>query len=1132
MAVVAAVTVGLAAGLPRLALHTEGSALYPTGNAVVDTSELDRLRFEEPRQVVVLVGCRDEARDASAGHGAGEGSRRGCLANPSGLRFLRSIHEELEALPGVRREGVLSVAGLIELGAEAGSLSLRRHLDEIPDDPAAFDRLMSRIRSHSLTDGLLLSRDGHLAAFFVPLAENRRVSSLIDELLAWRHAQAAQHSDYEIRLTGPQVAEATLGRMVLRDLQTLIPLMLIAISLVLLLTFGNAGGVLIPLAESGVVLLWTFGAMGWLGIPVTLVTTILPVVLMAMSITDEIHLLECLQRQPSELGRTSKVLRALDEVGRPIVLTSVTTSLGFLSFLSASIVPMRHFGLFTAFGITAAMLLTFSWIPALMVLLPEAWLARPARPRVRVPELGLAWLAAACVRRPTSALAAGAALLLLSLPGIRLLQVQDAWVDNFDPASELVRAERDFNDTFWGSYRFDVVFQGEPDFFYSSTGAALLESFERQALRAPHVGGVESPLTVLGEIARALGETQPLSQLPEMALADLATLGEMSSGQMSLRRVLSDRGDAARTRLYVNSPDYAKAQQLRADLDRRLAGLPLPDPMQVHYSGDLPVALEVVDDIVGNQLRSIGWALLGVAGLLALFFAPAAAGPRARVLAAGVAMAPVTAATAFVLGAMGLLGVPLGIATSMFASLTVGVGVDFGIHFLHGYRVLRDSGADDAAALRATVERTGRALRWNALVLSLGFLVLSLSSLKPNHSLGLLLASAMLSCYIAALLLLPGLARWAVPTGPEKRSAAGGLALLSLFALLGSALAAPSASAAPRACPQTADPAARAIMAGIESDRRSRTLIAHMRFSTRYREGHPLAALLGRQPETKSLWAVFSSNALETRSVFVFSGPGRLAGTTLLMRDRIAGIEGDAMWLYLRAFGNFSQLESTARRRTTVPGSPITYEDARGFFPLDKYVFSFRTAWDPTQTGTRNAEIRACPRTAELARDLGYGSLQISVDTQKRLVVEVDFRDLEGHPLKRYRVERDQQVGDSWYPKRALIEQLANGTRTPIDYQYWHPEHPPPKALYAASIEPEPFRPRLERYLREIGLGEQIGPELRAADASVRRWQERWGRPPRAADTGSDDPDDPDEPQVEAEGGAEGGGGGGGESID
>ena len=111
--------------------------------------------------------------------------------------------------------------------------------------------------------------------------------------------------------------------------------------------------------------------MGWAGVPIALVTTILPVVLMALCITDEIHLLERIMGRWDEPTMRARIEAAIDDVGRPIVLTSLTTSLGFLSFTGTSIAPLREFGVFAAFGIMVAMVLTFSLIPALLILLPE-----------------------------------------------------------------------------------------------------------------------------------------------------------------------------------------------------------------------------------------------------------------------------------------------------------------------------------------------------------------------------------------------------------------------------------------------------------------------------------------------------------------------------------------------------------------------------------------------------------------------------------------------------------------------------------------------------------------------------------------------------------------------------------------
>jgi predicted RND superfamily exporter protein len=163
----------------------------------------------------------------------------------------------------------------------------------------------------------------------------------------------------------------------------------------------------------------------------------------------------------------------------------------------------------------------------------------------------------------------------------------------------------------------------------------------------------------------------------------------------------------------------------------------------------LPVALEVVAAIVDNQLRSIAWALAGVALLLLV--------ATRSVWKSVVGLVPVVVAILVLLGAMGMTGVPLGIATSMFAALTVGVGVDFALHFLHAHTRTEHSRQFGEGALVEALTTTGRAIRWNATVLGLGFLVLTLSSLAPNRSLGLLLGAAMISCYGATILLLPWL---------------------------------------------------------------------------------------------------------------------------------------------------------------------------------------------------------------------------------------------------------------------------------------------------------------------------------------------------------------------------------------
>ncbi len=1079
---VAGVTVFLAAGFLRLELRTDGQTLRPRHDPLVVQSEIDGARFQDPRQLVVLVST---------------GANGPPVASPAGLRFLRSINKELRALPAVRATAILSLPGLPKPAKDSAGFSLGSYLDEIPEEPAAFARLLGEIRSHRLTDGLLLSTDGNHAAFYVPLVQKRPVPELVAELEEWQSAH--EGSNFEIRLSGPEMAEATLGRMVLRDLMVLVPVMLVLIMSLLFVVFRNPGGVLVPMAESLVVLIWTFGAMGWLGVPVTLVTTILPVVLMAMSITDELHLLErvegCLRGEPDSLvpdgpkpsvstSLPVAVETALAEVGRPIVATSVTTALGFLSFLSATMAPIRQFGVFTAFGILAAMVLSFIWIPALIVSLPDGWFEPRQKMNGPASRDRLGWLGALgrwSTARPGLAFGVAVLAVALAAPGISRLEVQDAWVENFAPDSPLVTAERAYNDSFWGSYRFDVVFEGSHEFFYTPAGAALMEDVRRIAREAPHVGGALTYLSTLEEVARALGKTESLSSLSPLMLADVATVAEMSESRLRLRQLLTDRGERARMRLFVKDADYRRAEELWSFLERRLPAVADSYGVAYHFSGDLPVALTVVDSIVGNQMRSIAWALVTVGLALLVFFS--------RGKGALVSMVPVIAAVVMVLGGMGYAGMPLGIAASMFAALTVGVGVDFGVHLLHRYRHERSAGREHGEALQSTVEKTGRALSWNTFVLACGFLVLGLSALRPNQSLGLLLATAILVCYSGTLMLLPRLLRLLGPA-----------ALLALICLPGPVEA---VAALDDRCAVEEDIAARALIAKIESDFRSDARISRMAIATYYGKSHPLHRHFKDEAYEKVLWSIVNGDPEETWLLYTFSAPGRLAGTSLLVQDFADLTPADSMWLYLRSFDTFTKLDPGAQR-VMVPGTALTYQDSRGFIPLDRYRFSF-DASGKVKASEGEVVLLGCPRSETIRENLGYDSITLVVDKSKSIVRRVYFRDLGGKPLKRYELIRETAFDERWFQAEVKMEHHADDYSTTINYEHWPAKETPPQSMFRPEVAEEKFLTRLQAVLEKAGLGERIGTEIEAANARIREYDEKMGRVPETKKPAAED---------------------------
>jgi predicted RND superfamily exporter protein len=761
-------TLIFASGLLRLTVQTDGAALHPSGDPALQRSEEDRERFSDPELVLLLVRARPGGPS---------------LESRAGLTFLKEVHESLRRMPGVRAGGIRSLASLMDLRVRPDSLDARFFLDEIPGDPAGFAGLVRRIREHPLTRGFLLSPDGDTAALYVPAVASEDRRELLTKLQQF--VQSRQDAPFEIRLAGPIVAEALLGDMLLSDLSRLIPIMVGVILLLLWIQLRTPGGLIVPLVEVMVVLVWTLGAMGLAGVPITLVTTLLPVVLMALAITDEIHVLERVQHKLAralEKGSGESVsrpvmetslLEAMGELERPIVAASLTTALGFFAFPFTSIEPLRHFGLFSTMGFVLSMLASFTTIPALIVLLP-ARLFLPARERREgAGSNQLLFYERLAVRAPRAGLILGCGLLVLAIPGLFRLRVGDNWISNFDPDSELVAADREFNRELWGTYRFDVVLEGRPDLFHQRTGLALMEEVARRAASAPGVAGALSYLTPVGVIAGQYGEKGPLSSLPEGRAADFLALAAISEDPFGLASYLTPDGSSARLQLFLKSEDYRRDRALEADLRRRLEPVLTAHQVSWHFSGDIPNGLAMVRAIVTNQLRSIGLTFLAIAALLAFTQRPF--GKSVLIV-----MFPVAAATLLVFAGMGYSGTPLGVATSMFASLALGIGVDFGLHFIHGYQQERGRGLDDRAALVFTMAKAGKALRWSSVVLALGFLVLALSSLRPNHSLGLLLAASMAASYVMTLLLLPSLAG---RLAKERSAPTGSLADEELAAL-------------------------------------------------------------------------------------------------------------------------------------------------------------------------------------------------------------------------------------------------------------------------------------------------------------------------------------------------------------
>lgn len=767
VAALLAVTLAAAPGLARLTLRTDGHALVPPEDpAVVFDAEVRR-HFDLRDPIVVLI----------------ETTHPDGIYNPETMRRVAELTQALAALPEIGERWVMSLATEHRDRVYPGTLKFRPYLDPLPETPEQMATLRGDIAAADLLTGTLVSADGTATAIHVGAPSSTGTArDRVDRTALYRKIVAAakpfETETDRIRVVGAPVAESLLGTHILEDLTVLVPLALAVIALVVWIGCRRFWGVALALGEVGACLVFTFGLMGWLGVPVYLTTAVLPVILTTLGLADEIHIFWHYQRRlerpvgGASAAHPETVRTTMKEMARPVVLTSVTTSLAFLSFLASSIEPVRRFGLFAAVGILYCLLWSLTVTPASLALLsPEKLRRRRARPSPAastpgenppsippLPKGGSLFSAFLAHRRATLAVLA---LLTVALgAGALRLYVQDSWIDGFAPGSAF-RQDTD---------RVDALLHGTHELLVhldfrqvppervpegrNRSGPLLspeilrtIEAFEEHLGREPRVGGVLGPASHLKTVAYLwLGRQEQNRKIPDepQRIDLLLNRFDMGRGVDRRREVIDDALSRAVVTIFLKDANYRDTAVLMDDIRAWAQEHLEPLGATVGFAGDVAVSQAMIPAIVQTQVSSLLLALVGAFLAVCLL---------TRSLTTGLlAVLPVSAAVLWVFGAMGWAGIPLGVATSMFCAITLGIGVDYAIHFLESRRRRREAG--EARPVEAAVAEAGPAIVTDAAAIALGFGLLAVSQVPANARLGLLVAVALAS---AALLTLAGL---------------------------------------------------------------------------------------------------------------------------------------------------------------------------------------------------------------------------------------------------------------------------------------------------------------------------------------------------------------------------------------
>jgi len=706
------------------------------------------------------------------------------LFEPRVIGKIYRLTELLEDLPGVY--SVLSPTNVkIIRGTEEG-LEVREILDRPPQSPEEMEVYRQKLLGSDLFLENLISDDRKAAGIMVFLKKGVRERKVAEDILKLIERE---RGDLRILATGKPVVLYYLEQGMNRDMQRLFPLALIVVFFFPLVRFRKLKLVLLPIAVVVFSVIWTFGLMALVGSPLSHSTTILPILLISIGVADGIHILNHYFANSRFIrNREELVFFTMRELHAPVIMTSITTMVGFLALNTSRVESLLQLGIFTAYGVFVAMLLSLFFVPASLALMkvPTALKEKEGGLLERLSHRYAQFL----IRFRKLVLAGILVIVGLSLVGIPQIVLESNDIENFRPDHPLRVAYEEINRRFAGSNTLDVMIEGsregqikEPRVMQQM---ALLEDYLRGL---PEVGGALSLVDFMRRINKALhGDDPAYYRIPrEVEEEEVVYVEEQGGRPVEVRERFQVRGReliAQYLQLYemsgkpedlANLVDYnyqnAKitaflktTQRTRLlEIDRKVREFirqKLSD-LKADLTGTTELYLAVNELVVSGQFKSILVSLFLVYLLTAFMFRSPVAGLfNALPLFFGIFLN---------FAIMGWAGIRLNLMTMVTSSIAIGVGVDYAIHFYHRYQMKWSEQKDYQWATDRTMEEAGVAIFLNAITVAAGFAVLMFSTFKGIAEMGTLIFVTMLSTSFGALTILPTLFMTLKPTFREVR---------------------------------------------------------------------------------------------------------------------------------------------------------------------------------------------------------------------------------------------------------------------------------------------------------------------------------------------------------------------------
>ena len=763
---------GLASQIPKITIDTSTEGFLHDDDPILLDYEAFRDQFGRDEMAIVALESKN-------------------VFNIKFLEQLKALHYDLkENLPYL--DDITSLINARNTRGNKDELIVEDLLEHWPKNEKELAAIEKRAKDNQMYKNLLLSEDAGLTTIVIkthtyssqketldddlsgfvddevveqPL-EGQKATYLTDEensrfINALEKIVDRHRTDqFPIIIAGTPVVTDFLKRSMIENMRKFMGIAFVTIAIFLFVMFQRLSGVFMPIFIVLVSLVSTLGLMALCGVSIKLPTQILPSFLLSVAVGASVHILVMFfQSFDKHHSKRDAIAHALGHSGLAIVMTSLTTAGGLMSFSTAKVAPIADLGIFASAGVILSLIYTIVFLPVLLAIFPIKSKNRPGNEKNGESKTGLIdALLNACIhistRHPKKVLLVAFISVLVSLAGAMRIELSHDPV-RWLPDESVVRLSNEKLDlALKGTTSLEVILDTQKENGLYDPGLLLklensrkeMEEYSDEKL---FVGKAWSLTCVLKETNQALHENDPLFYTVPTnrdLIAQELFLFE-NSGSDDLEDFTDTQFSKARFTIKLPFVDAIAYDQFM-DMVTHHFKENYPD-QEIKITGMVAMLAKVLTNTIHSMIKSYGYALIVITILMIFLIG--------RVKIGMFSMIPNIFPIILMLGVMGWCNLPMDLFCMMVGSIAMGLAVDDTIHFMHNFRRYYETYHDPEKAVYETLHTTGRAMLVTTCVLSIGFFTFMFSPMNNLFNFGLLTGFALLMALLADYFIAPSL---------------------------------------------------------------------------------------------------------------------------------------------------------------------------------------------------------------------------------------------------------------------------------------------------------------------------------------------------------------------------------------